>query len=83
MITKHNLKELIQTISPEHINEAINGKGDYILMECHTFNVGYFATITAIDYNEETETEASNNGNLYCDKDEFLRLCNELEIFEY
>ena len=30
MITSDNLKEIIQTISPENIQAAINGTGDYI-----------------------------------------------------
>ena len=83
MITKDNLKEIIQTISPENIDKAINGKGDYILLEVHTFNVGSFGTIESKDYNETDETEASANGQLFCDKDTFLQMCEELEIFEY
>ena len=83
MITKENIKEIIQTISPENIDKAINGKGDYILLEVHTFNTGSFGTIYAQDYNELTEQSAADNGQLFCDKDEFLRLCDELEIFEY
>ena len=83
MITKDNLKEIIQTISPENIDKAINGKGDYILLEVHTFNVGSFGTIESKEYNETDETEASANGQLFCDKDTFLQMCEDLEIFEY
>lgn len=83
MITSDNLKEIIQTISPENIQAAINGKGDYILLEVHIFNAGSFGTIENKDYNETDETEAGANGQLFCDKDTFLQMCEELEIFEY
>jgi hypothetical protein len=83
MITKDNLKELIQTIKPSDIDAAINGKGDYILLQMHIFNVGAFATIESMDYNEDTENIANGIGNLFVDKDSFLQLANELEIFEY
>jgi len=83
MITKQNLKELIQTIEPATIQEALNNTGDYLLIECHTFNVGSFATIEAVRYSPDTEDNASANGNLLIDKDDFLRLADELELFEY
>ena len=83
MITKNNIKELIQTIKPSDIDAAINGSGDYILLEAHIFNVGAFATIESMDYDEEIEEDAAANGNLFVDKDAFLRLADELEIFEY
>lgn len=83
MITSDNLKEIIQTISPENIQAAINGTGDYILLEVHIFNAGSFGTIESKDYNETDETEASANGQLFCDKDTFLQMCEDLEIFEY
>jgi hypothetical protein len=83
MITKHNLKELIKTIEPSLIKEALDSNNDYLLIECHTFNVGSFATIEAVIYSPDTQDNAAANGNLFLDKDDFLRLADELEIFEY
>jgi hypothetical protein len=83
MITKDNIKELIQTIEPAYIDAAINGDGDFILLQSHITNVGASGTIESIDYNEEIEEDAAANGHLFVDKDEFLRLAEELEIFEY
>jgi hypothetical protein len=83
MITKDNIKELIQTIEPSDIDAAINGDGDFILLQAHIFNVGTYGTIESMDYNEDTANIAAGIGNLFVDKDEFLRLAEELEIFEY
>lgn len=83
MITNKNFSELLQTIHPEDIQAAIDGPNDYILMECHIFNVGAFATIENTPYDETIEEEAAANGNLFTDKDSFLSLCDELEAMEY
>jgi hypothetical protein len=83
MITKDNIKELVQTISTDTLHDAINSPCDYILFWAHTFNAGSFATIEAMHYNEQTEQEANDNGQLFCDKDTFLQLLNETEALEY
>jgi hypothetical protein len=83
MITKDNIKELIQTIKPSDIDAAINGKGDYILLQAHIFNVGAFATIHNMHYDAIAERAAIDSGNLFVDKDSFLQLTSELEVFEY
>lgn len=83
MITKENLKYFIETIDPETMQIELDKPNDFVLLEAHIFNVGGYATIESMDYNEEVENEANANGHLYCDKDTFLRLCEELEAFEY
>lgn len=83
MITKEIFKYLIQTISPETLQQEIDSIGDYLLLEMHTFNVGSYGTIKSLDYDEEEERRANENGDLFMDKDDFLRLCEELEVFEY
>jgi hypothetical protein len=83
MITKEIFKYLIQTISPETLQQEIDSPGDYLLLEMHTFNVGSYGTIKSLDYDEEEERRANDNGDLFMDKDDFLRLCEELEVFEY
>jgi hypothetical protein len=83
MITKENLKEVLQTINYEDVQDAIASDGDFILLECHTFNVGSFGTIEGKDYDEDIEREANDNGQLFCSKDDFLMLCDEVGGFEY
>lgn len=83
MITKQNLKEVIQTISTDNISKAILGDSDYILLQLHVYNVGGFGTIENVEYSEEAEQHANEKGNLFVSKDDFLQLCDELEIFEY
>lgn len=83
MVTKDNIKYLIQTISAETIQEELDKPNDFILLQAHIFNVGAYGTIESIDYKEEVEEEAHANGNLFCDKDTFLQMCSELEVFEY
>lgn len=83
MITKEVFKYLIQTISPETLQQEIDSTGDYLLLEMHTFNTGSYGTIKSVDYDEEEERRANDNGDLFMDKDDFLRLCEEFEVFEY
>jgi hypothetical protein len=83
MITLENIKEVLQTLRPEEIENCMNELGDYILLEVHIFNVGGFATIESHEYDEEIEEEAHSNGQLFCDKDTFQNILNELMIFEF
>ena len=83
MITKETFKYFIETIDPETMQTELDRASDFVLLQAHYFNVGSFATIESMDYNYEVEQEANASGSLFCDKDEFLRLCDELEVFEY
>lgn len=83
MITADNIKELLQTLRPEEIENCIREAGDYILLEAHIFNVGAFATIESHDYDEEIDENAQANGQLFCDKHSFRTLIDELMVFEF
>jgi hypothetical protein len=83
MITQENIKYFIETISPETMQSELDKPNDFILLQAHIFNVGGYATIESMDYDEEVDEDAQANGNLFCDKDTFLQMCEELEIFEY
>lgn len=74
MITKQNFKDLVETMKRSEINSEMDKQHDYVLMESHIFNAGGYATIKSMDYNEETETYANDNGYLFCDKDTFLSM---------
>lgn len=83
MITKDNLKDVIQTIPFEDVLNAIDADGDYLLIVLHTFNAGSFGTIESVDFDEDEQTKHIGDGNLYVDKDQFGVLADELELFEY
>lgn len=83
MITKENFNELLQTIELDDINNAINGSGNYIHFQSHTFHTGSYGTIESCDYDEDKAEEVAACGDLFCDKDDFLRLCDELQSFEF
>jgi hypothetical protein len=83
MITKENIKHFIESIPTETMQSEIDKPHDFILLQAHIFNVGGYATIESLDYNEEVNENAQANGNLFCDKDAFLRMCEDLEVFEY
>jgi hypothetical protein len=83
MVTKNNIKELIETIPTETMQTELDKPNDFILLQANIFNFGGYGIIESMDYNEEVEQEAHANGNLFCDKDTFLQLCSELEVFEY
>lgn len=77
MITPDNVKAVFEQISKEGLLYALDHESDYLLVELHIFNAGAIVSIEAMDYDEEKEQEAADNGNLFCDKDDFLRLWEE------
>jgi hypothetical protein len=83
MITKDNIKHLVETINPETMQAELDKPHDFILLQAHIFNVGGYGTIESMDYDEEVDEQAQASGNLFCDKDTFLQMCEELELFEY
>ena len=58
MITRDNIKEFIQTIPTETIQEELDKPQDFILLQSHIFNVGGYATIESLDYDEEVDEDA-------------------------
>lgn len=83
MITIENFADLIRTIDAKTLTEEIDKNHDFILLEAHFFNVGGFATLMSTDFSEELESEAHSNGDLFCSKDDFLRLIEETQALEY
>ena len=74
MITRDNFQVLVETMRPSEITEQLGKQHDWILMESHFFNVGGYATLESMDWNEETQEYANDNGYLFCDKDTFASL---------
>ena len=80
MITA-NFIAAIKAIPQEDITHEINLPHDYVLFELHILNTGGFATIKSLDYDKEKEKEAVDNGNIFTDKDSFLMLCDEYQVY--
>ena len=83
MITKDNLKYAISTVNPDRIKIAINGSKDYIKFELHMTNTGSYSTIEETDYNKEDEHNLQSNGQIYCDKDTFLQLLEDIGVMPF
>jgi len=83
MITKENIKYFIESIPTETIQEELDKQHDFVLLQAHIINVGGYGSIESMDYDEEIQDDADANGNLFLDKDTFLQMCSELEVFEY
>jgi len=85
MITSSNFASFVQTLEPETLKQIASGifEKDFIAFEAHIFNVGGYATLENVDYCEEREKECHDNGNLFCDVDDFLRLCDETQALEF
>jgi hypothetical protein len=78
MITiRENIKEVLESLPPSEIITAIDGESDYILLMLHCFNVGWYATIENVPYSEELAE--NGDGNLFLDKDDLLRLLQEVQ----
>lgn len=77
MITKEDLKFVFDNLTELEVNEAMAANEDFILLELHTTNSGGWSAIAANDYSEEVENQAGADGQIFCDKDDFLRLFQE------
>lgn len=80
MITKDNIKEVLESIDQEVLENEMLKLHDYLLIELHVFNSGWFATIESQDYNEEIDRFAEGSGNLFCDKQDFRELCSSMDL---
>ena len=74
MITKGNLDEILNSLSVEEVEKEINKDGNYIELTVDISNGNFTANILSSDYNENTERIAQENGDLFCDKDDFIKL---------
>jgi hypothetical protein len=79
MITRDNLKFAFDDLNEEQIKKAFESEKNYLLFELCHFNAGSFSCLIAVDYDEEEDQDARDNGNLFIDKDDFLQLFKESE----
>lgn len=80
MITRDNIGEVLKGLNPKIIEGTLLKPNDYITLEVHIFNAGYSTWLRSVDYDEELEQEMADNGQLFCDKDDFRRLLDEQGI---
>jgi hypothetical protein len=79
MITIQNIQEFFDNLSEKQINEVMQCNKDFVLCEISFTNVCVWYDVTSMDYSEETENDANDNGQLFCDKDTFVQLYKESE----
>lgn len=49
MITRDNLKDVVNSLSDEEKKRVLNSNKEYIVLYLHTFNTGYCVTIRLTD----------------------------------
>ena len=76
MITRENITEILSKLEFNKILDAMNSKYDFVLLELNIFNSGTSINIDTLDYCEEVEKEAQENGNLFLSKEDFYELLN-------
>tara|TARA_R110000868_G_scaffold126602_1_gene333767 strand:- start:43 stop:306 length:264 start_codon:yes stop_codon:yes gene_type:complete len=77
MITKENLTEVLNQLTKEDINEAMNSKSDYLALYMNGY--GYVFLESFDINNEEKEEEILSTGGIIIDKDNLLQLFKESE----
>lgn len=75
MITRQNIKEVINSIHADDVKRLQNTMKEYIVIELHIFNVGSTVTIILTDdYNRYKNV--SNYGNCILECNEVIELIN-------
>ena len=85
MITAKNFATFVQTLDKDVLDQIASGvfEKDFIAFEACITNVGGFATFENMDYCEKRHKECTDNGDLFCGVDDFLRLCDETQALEF
>lgn len=77
MITRDNIQEVLNNLTIEEITTEIDKDGDFVEIWVHTSNSGFYTSIESGHYDEETEQNANDNGQLFIDKDDFLNMLGD------
>jgi hypothetical protein len=77
MTIRENIKEVLESLPPCEIITAIDGESDYLFLQLSIFNAGWYATLENVPYSEELAE--NGDGNLFLDKDDLLRLLQEVQ----
>ena len=66
MITKDNLKDVINSLSEKDKKRVLNSSKEFTVLYLHTFNVGSYVTIRLTDdYNRYKNVSYNGNAILY------------------
>ena len=75
MITRDNLKEVINTLNAKDLNRIKNSTKEYAVIYLHLFNIGSYATIKLTN-NYDRYKNVSNNGDVILELSDVLNLIN-------
>jgi len=78
MITKENLKDVLNQISLQDKIKIIDSNKEYCVVELHVFNVGSYTSIKLIDdIDSEKFDQLVSNGNCLLETQEVIDILNE------
>lgn len=77
MITSDNISSVFNTLSEQDVENTMNSSHDYVILEAHVTNSGWFSTLSSAEFDEDEQNEVLANGGVYCDKDVLLQLFKE------
>ena len=83
MITPENLHQVLGNLSVGEIQSALEAKKDYLQVNIHISNSGFYTEVQSFDYDDELCEETMNKGNMFIDQGEFERLLEECETPNY
>lgn len=83
MITKDNIKEILEDLSVKEITKVLNSKKDYVELWVHVANAGFYTTAKPYVYNRGKELNCERNRQLFIEKQDFERMLEENEISNY
>jgi len=76
MITREAFPSIIHEHLPqEEITNALEGVGDYIILEASSYG---WVSISTTEYDPEDEKSIIDAGDIYVDKDQFCVLLEEI-----
>lgn len=80
MITKENLASVVGVLDHSDLEKVYYSSLDYVSLHLSIFNSGAFPTLESVDYDENDERGAHENGQIYCDRDSFFILLKEVGL---
>lgn len=75
MITRDNIKEIVNSLNTKEINRLKKSNKEYCVLTLHTFNVGSYATVQLTN-NFDRYKNVSNYGNAILEISEVLTFLN-------
>lgn len=85
MITRDNAKEVFQELYNKHEQAIIDEDWDkeYMHIRLSISNACHWVDLDNVDYCDKLAQEAHDNGDVFCDVDQFYYLLQELDIYDF